>query len=160
MTALAGDWLDRGACIDLPTDWFFPSTDEPGNNHAVDAKRACASCAVRAECLTAAVERNEEHGIWGGAGEDQRRWLRRAWVADGHTAGERYRTELALFFDRLEHPRRAPVPDRNGPGATHFRRVTYARGSRDPWDCLAAVSEGRAPRGRDGGWDAVLGKGA
>jgi WhiB family transcriptional regulator, redox-sensing transcriptional regulator len=30
------------------------------------AKRLCADCPIRQECLTAALERGEPHGVWGG----------------------------------------------------------------------------------------------
>ncbi len=41
------------------------------------AKRICAGCAVTAECLDAAIERRETHGIWGGLNEIERRSLQR-----------------------------------------------------------------------------------
>ena len=30
------------------------------------AKKLCADCPIREECLTAALERGEPHGVWGG----------------------------------------------------------------------------------------------
>ena len=30
------------------------------------AKKLCADCPIREECLTAALERHEPHGVWGG----------------------------------------------------------------------------------------------
>jgi WhiB family redox-sensing transcriptional regulator len=41
------------------------------------AKRICASCAVREECLEAALARHESYGIWGGLNEFERRGLLR-----------------------------------------------------------------------------------
>jgi len=42
------------------------------------AKRICASCGVREECLEAALARHESYGIWGGLNEIERRGLLRA----------------------------------------------------------------------------------
>jgi len=39
------------------------------------AKRICASCGVREECLEAALARHESYGIWGGLNEIERRGL-------------------------------------------------------------------------------------
>jgi WhiB family redox-sensing transcriptional regulator len=41
------------------------------------AKRICASCGVREECLEAALARHESYGIWGGLNEFERRGLLR-----------------------------------------------------------------------------------
>jgi WhiB family redox-sensing transcriptional regulator len=46
------------------------------------AKRVCASCRVREECLAYAIETNQVSGIWGGLTEDERRPLRRRWLAE------------------------------------------------------------------------------
>ena len=39
------------------------------------AKRICAGCGVREECLRAALDRHESYGIWGGLNEFERRAL-------------------------------------------------------------------------------------
>ena len=39
------------------------------------AKRICGGCEVREECLSAALERHESHGVWGGLNELERRSL-------------------------------------------------------------------------------------
>ena len=39
------------------------------------AKRVCASCEVRAECLQDALDRGERFGVWGGLSERERRVL-------------------------------------------------------------------------------------
>jgi len=70
-----GDWADNGNCIGLPSDWFFPN----GRQAITEAKAVCASCAVRAECLTYAMATPVEmHGIWGGTDARERRRMRRA----------------------------------------------------------------------------------
>lgn len=55
-------WQDRAACRDVNPDLFFPATSDPGN----EAKRICAGCPVRLQCLRDAKTRREEHGVWGG----------------------------------------------------------------------------------------------
>ena len=151
----AVDWT-RAACRNTaPRDgtieahrWFPERT--PGATNAAHAeKTCCATCPIRAGCLEASVARNEPAGIWGGAGELERRFLRRAWVADGHRAGPRYVLQSGLFFDRLEAQvagGAAAVPDRNGEGATHGRRATFAKGCRCDPCALAASFDGMAAK--------------
>lgn len=45
------------------------------------AKAVCESCPVREACLRYALETNQEAGVWGGTSEEERRKLRRAWLA-------------------------------------------------------------------------------
>lgn len=52
---------------------FFPLRGEAG----VEAKRICARCPVKAECLQFALETDERWGVWGGTSAFERRWLRR-----------------------------------------------------------------------------------
>lgn len=75
------EWNERAACLDMDPDVFFP-TDTAG---VVAAKRICAGCPVRVECLEWALEHGERWGVWGGASERERRrmWARRARAAGG-----------------------------------------------------------------------------
>jgi WhiB family redox-sensing transcriptional regulator len=66
-------WQDKALCAQVDPDLFFP---ERGDS-TLPAKRICARCEVRAECLDAALARGERWGIWGGLSEHQRRQLRR-----------------------------------------------------------------------------------
>ena len=50
---------------------FFPDKGES----ARPAKRVCAGCEVRAECLQEALDRGERFGVWGGLSERERRAL-------------------------------------------------------------------------------------
>jgi WhiB family transcriptional regulator, redox-sensing transcriptional regulator len=62
----------RPACTAPGVDlaWFFP---EPHDDEtAAYAKRICAACPFRAECLDLALERDERFGIWGGLAQDER----------------------------------------------------------------------------------------
>ncbi|MBV8979680.1 MAG: WhiB family transcriptional regulator [Acidimicrobiia bacterium] len=67
------DWRDRAACRDMPNELFFPTRGES----VAEAKAACARCPVAVRCLAFALESREQHGIWGGCAERDRRVLRR-----------------------------------------------------------------------------------
>jgi WhiB family redox-sensing transcriptional regulator len=47
------------------------------------AARICGDCPVRVECLAWALQHGEEHGVWGGRTEKQRRAIQRAAVRRG-----------------------------------------------------------------------------
>jgi len=69
----AEDWRHLAECLSFAgTVDFFPA---PGES-ARDAKRVCAGCRVRTECLEYALER-DLCGVWGGLSERERRHLRR-----------------------------------------------------------------------------------
>jgi hypothetical protein len=65
--------MDDAVCAQTDPDAFFP--DKGGSVR--EAKRICASCEVKAQCLAYALERQERFGIWGGMSERQRRGLQR-----------------------------------------------------------------------------------
>lgn len=75
-------WRLDAACRDSAPDLFFPIG---ATGLALDqieaAKSVCDGCAVRTDCLAFALETNQEAGVWGGTSEDERRHLRRDWVA-------------------------------------------------------------------------------
>jgi WhiB family redox-sensing transcriptional regulator len=66
-------WQTDGLCAQTDPEAFFP---EKGGSTR-DAKRICASCEVRAECLEYALQNDERFGIWGGLSERERRKLKR-----------------------------------------------------------------------------------
>ncbi|MGH2729839.1 MAG: WhiB family transcriptional regulator [Actinomycetota bacterium] len=72
------DWRALGACGRIDPDlWFAIGARE----HRV-AKRICADCPVRRQCLEYAMEAPVDHGIWGGLTErERRRWRRNAGTA-------------------------------------------------------------------------------
>ena len=75
-------WRDRAACKDSHPELFFPIGSTGDALAEIDAaKTICRSCPVRRECLAFAIETNQESGVWGGMSEDERRKLRRDWVA-------------------------------------------------------------------------------
>ena len=66
-------WQERSLCAQTDPEAFFP---EKGGSTR-DAKRVCAACLVRQECLDYAMDNDERFGIWGGLSERERRRLRR-----------------------------------------------------------------------------------
>lgn len=77
---LGADWKLGAACAGFPNSVFFPGSESP----ARDIERAtaiCSVCAVAERCLEYAFETNQRSGIWGGTTEDERRSLRRKWLA-------------------------------------------------------------------------------
>lgn len=67
------EWTAHAACRDMNPDIFFPTRGEDVR----PAKRVCAGCPVRQQCLDYALDNQEKYGIWGGTGERERRRLRR-----------------------------------------------------------------------------------
>ena len=66
-------WRDYAACVGMDPDIFFVprgGTNEP-------ARRVCARCPVRADCLEFALANNEYLGVWGGSSEQDRRRIKR-----------------------------------------------------------------------------------
>ena len=66
-------WAEDAKCLQADPDTFFP---EKGGSTR-EAKRICAQCPVRAECLEYALDNDERFGIWGGLSERERRKLKR-----------------------------------------------------------------------------------
>ena len=66
-------WQADSLCTQTDPEAFFPEKD--GSTR--DAKRICAECTVRAECLEYALANDERFGIWGGLSERERRKFRR-----------------------------------------------------------------------------------
>ncbi len=65
-------WRLDGLCAETDPEAFFP---EKGGSTR-DAKRVCAGCPVRLECLEYALGNDERFGIWGGLSERERRRVR------------------------------------------------------------------------------------
>ncbi len=75
---MTSDWLSRGVCRDEDPDLFFPI----GNTGLAllqieEAKAVCRRCPAMEQCLTWALETNQDAGVWGGLSEDERRAIRR-----------------------------------------------------------------------------------
>jgi WhiB family transcriptional regulator, redox-sensing transcriptional regulator len=75
-------WRELAACRDTDPDLFFPvGTTGPAIEQIDSAKRVCDECSARVPCLEYALSTNQDSGIWGGTSEEERRALRRQWVA-------------------------------------------------------------------------------
>lgn len=94
--------LSAGQCFDhyLPDLWYPDSdTSENGRDDIPlmekAAKRICADCSVRVECLQWAFS-NEKHGIWGGYTAEERRTFKEAGYAVRRLAQRRAKREATL----------------------------------------------------------------
>jgi len=67
-------WMARGNCAEKPPSVFFPS-DGVG---VEVAKRVCADCPVKNQCLEYALDNRIDHGVWGGTSERERRRILKA----------------------------------------------------------------------------------
>ncbi len=66
-------WRDEALCREVDAELFFP---ERGGS-VREAKRVCASCPVRAECLDWAITHDQRYGVWGGLTPNERMQLHR-----------------------------------------------------------------------------------
>ena len=69
---VAQPWRKRAACAGLDPDLFFPAKNS-GQGAAEDARRVCASCPVREDCLTDALDTFDHFGVRGGMSPKERR---------------------------------------------------------------------------------------
>lgn len=72
--AALGEWTGQALCTQTDPEIFFPLKGTPG----IKARRICAICPVRPECLAYAVVADERFGIWGGLNRAERLRLRQA----------------------------------------------------------------------------------
>ena len=76
------DWRAKASCRSIDPDLFFPvGTTGMALSQIDQAKAVCRGCVSRQPCLEFALATNQESGIWGGTAEDERRKLRKAWLA-------------------------------------------------------------------------------
>jgi WhiB family redox-sensing transcriptional regulator len=89
--------MSRGACRLVDPDLFFPVAigTAPAARQGEAAKAVCGPCAVRANCLSYALEAKPE-GIWGGTTPDERRAARRR--PPRHQAGKRFRGAVSAVL--------------------------------------------------------------
>jgi len=66
-------WQDQALCAQSDAETFFP---EKGGSTR-EAKRICANCEVKQDCLEYAIAQGERFGIWGGLSERERRRMLR-----------------------------------------------------------------------------------
>ena len=70
------------ACRDTEPELFFPvGTTGMATDQIESAKSVCDHCDAQKACLEFALATNQESGVWGGTTEDERRKLRKQWLA-------------------------------------------------------------------------------
>jgi WhiB family redox-sensing transcriptional regulator len=67
-------WHTDAECRRHPELTWFPTL----SYQAAPAKRVCAACPVRVECLAYAISKSDLDGIWGGLSAKERRRLRQS----------------------------------------------------------------------------------
>jgi len=71
-------WRLQASCRDSDPDLYFPiGTTGPAIEQIANAKSICRQCEVQGSCLDFALSTNQDHGIWGGTTEQERRQIRR-----------------------------------------------------------------------------------
>jgi WhiB family redox-sensing transcriptional regulator len=75
-----GDTIwSQAACRGPHQEIFFPptvsETRRSKRRREARAKEICATCTIQGSCLATALQRNEQHGIWGGQTAKERRLL-------------------------------------------------------------------------------------
>ena len=79
MSALLADqaWQVRAACRGPQSIVFFPPPHFERKDEKLEreqrAKAICMSCGVKDDCLGYALQIREQHGIWGGLNESERK---------------------------------------------------------------------------------------
>ncbi|MEU3452121.1 WhiB family transcriptional regulator [Micromonospora sp. NPDC006766] len=74
------DWRHDAVCRDEDPELFFPigAGDSGPYLRGVEAAKAvCRGCPVTGQCLAWALESGQEHGVWGGMSEEERRAVKR-----------------------------------------------------------------------------------
>ncbi|WP_042404809.1 WhiB family transcriptional regulator [Streptacidiphilus carbonis] len=72
------DWRHGAVCAQEDPELFFPVGEAgPALLQAEEAKAVCRRCPVMDLCLTWALTTGQEHGVWGGTTEGERRAARR-----------------------------------------------------------------------------------
>lgn len=80
VVGVEAEWKAKAACAGTSFSLFFPTPDTP-TDLVEKAKAVCAACPVAEACLEYALETNQVSGIWGGTTEEERKSLRRKWLA-------------------------------------------------------------------------------
>lgn len=74
------EWRDDAACLDIPSDFFFPDRGVPGD----EIRDVCFPCPVRLDCLEDSVRTMPKFGWAGGHPKEGRTEVRKL-MADGYT---------------------------------------------------------------------------
>lgn len=75
--AAAPNW-EQAECQGEDPELFFPiGTTGPALLQIEEARRVCLRCDIREKCLEWALETGQDHGVWGGMSEDERKAIER-----------------------------------------------------------------------------------
>lgn len=66
-------WMDMARCVEVDPELFFPELDSIWR--VAQAKKICAKCPVKVECLDYALVNKFKEGIWGGLSPTERHRL-------------------------------------------------------------------------------------
>jgi WhiB family transcriptional regulator, redox-sensing transcriptional regulator len=84
----SNDWREKASCRAVDPDLFFPvGTTGIALVQIEHAKSVCRECDVQGQCLQFALATNQESGVWGGTSEEERRKLRKQWLARQRRVG-------------------------------------------------------------------------
>jgi WhiB family transcriptional regulator, redox-sensing transcriptional regulator len=76
------EWRHLASCRDTDPDLFFPIGSTGSALEQIEAaKSVCRGCEAKEPCLEFALATNQESGVWGATSEEERRKLRKAWLA-------------------------------------------------------------------------------
>jgi WhiB family redox-sensing transcriptional regulator len=72
------DWRHQAVCGEEDPELFFPiGNSGPAVLQTEEAKAVCRRCPVMEACLQWALSSDQQHGVWGGMSEDERRAMKR-----------------------------------------------------------------------------------
>lgn len=74
------EWQERAKCRGTDSELFFlpyKARNAEKRNRIIEAKKVCSGCPVIGECLTYALDTQQEFGVWGGMSEDERKVILR-----------------------------------------------------------------------------------
>ena len=57
-------WQNRALCNEMPTNLFFPGTDERTDKQYWETHSICRDCPVNIDCLEYALEQDLEYGLY------------------------------------------------------------------------------------------------
>ncbi|GAB3219663.1 hypothetical protein GCM10027447_02940 [Glycomyces halotolerans] len=100
------EWQARALCAQTDPEAFFP---EKGGSTR-DAKRICARCEVKENCLQYALEHDERFGIWGGLSERERRKIKRQAREAARRRAERTMPVVVCMPTPMINPDLEPQP--------------------------------------------------
>jgi WhiB family redox-sensing transcriptional regulator len=90
-------WAKWAVCARYGAAGMYPSDQDREGIAA--AKANCDVCPVRAECLTEALRRGEQWGIWGGLTTDERNGFQRRNTRKARQSGEVRKSPVQLADD-------------------------------------------------------------